>query len=389
MMDILEFLSPVSVPAPLDIPFKGKSLYTQILVNRSGQGFDWSEIKVAILGVEEERNRVGQPGLASAPDEIRKQLYTLYAPDFPVSIADLGNIKQGATVEDTYFALRTVCSELMKKNVFPIVLGGSQDLTLPMFRAYEQLEQTVNLVTIDSHLDFGESDTIKSDNYLNSIVLLSPNYLFNYCNIGDQRYLNPPELYRMLNELHFENLRLGELNDSILSAEPHIRNADIVSLDMASVRIADAPGTGCSGPNGLYAEQACTLAYYAGFSDKLTSFGLFGVNPTMDQRNQTAELAAQIIWCLLDGISKRKGDYPIGTIDDYHKYIVHFEKEDHEIVFYKSPKSDRWWMEVPYPAGMQNKYLRHYLVPCTYAVYQSAANDEIPDLWWMTYRKLA
>lgn len=388
-MEILEFLSPVSVPAPVDVPFKGKSLYSQIQVNRSGQGLDWSEIKVAVIGVEEDRNSSGISGSAAAPDEIRKQLYKLYAPDFPVLIADLGNIKQGATVEDSYFALRTVCSELMRRNVFPVVLGGSQDLTLSMFKAYEQLEQTVNLVTIDARLDFGESESLKSDNYLNSIVLLSPNYLFNYCNIGDQRYLNPPELYRMLNELHFENLRLGELNDVILSAEPHIRNADIISLDMSSVRLADAPGTESAGPNGLYAEQACTLAYFAGFSDKLTSFGLFGLLPALDSRNHTSDLAAQIIWCLLDGYSKRKNDYPIGTIDDYHKYTVHFDKENHEIVFYKSPKSDRWWMEVPYPAGMQNKYLRHYLVPCTYAVYQSAANDEIPDLWWMTYRKLA
>ena len=61
---------------------------------------------------------------------------------------------------------------------------------------------------------------------------------------------------------------------------------------------------------------------------------------------------------------------------------------DHDVVFYKSNKSERWWMEVPYQGDNENKYLRHHLVPCNYEDYLNAAENEMPDLWWKTYQKL-
>jgi hypothetical protein len=63
-------------------------------------------------------------------------------------------------------------------------------------------------------------------------------------------------------------------------------------------------------------------------------------------------------------------------------------QEGHELVFYKSPKSDRWWMDVPYPAGQEKRYERHHLVPCSLEEYQQATNEEMPDRWWKTYQKL-
>jgi arginase family enzyme len=45
------------------------------------------------------------------------------------SIADLGDIPEGNSVEDTYFAVKKLVSELIKKKILPIIIGGSQDLT--------------------------------------------------------------------------------------------------------------------------------------------------------------------------------------------------------------------------------------------------------------------
>ena len=64
------------------------------------------------------------------------------------------------------------------------------------------------------------------------------------------------------------------------------------------------------------------------------------------------------------------------------------EGEDHEVVFYKSPRSDRWWMDIPTP-GAGNRKGRVLLVPCTYADYQSAAGGQLPDRWWRTQQKLS
>jgi hypothetical protein len=87
-------------------------------------------------------------------------------------------------------------------------------------------------------------------------------------------------------------------------------------------------------------------------------------------------------------VNNRLEDFPIGSKKDYQKYRVALSQFKDEIIFYKSPKSNRWWIEVPYHPKEQSKYLRHYMVPCNYDDYQTAMQDEVPDLWWKTYQKI-
>ena len=58
------------------------------------------------------------------------------------------------------------------------------------------------------------------------------------------------------------------------------------------------------------------------------------------------------------------------------------------ILFFIKVKSDRWWLEVPYPPSKDFKFERHHLIPCNHEDYEIAQNGVIPDLWWKTYRKL-
>ncbi|NQX90603.1 MAG: formimidoylglutamase [Flavobacteriales bacterium] len=344
--------------------------------------------QVAIFGVREDRRSDHNQG-CTTPQRIRNYLYALHQFDMPLPVVDLGDMAPGHTVEDTDYAVKTVCQELMKKNIIPLVLGGSQDITYSMYTAYEAMEQTVNLVTVDQRLDFGEAgDSFTSTNYLNKIVLHSPNYLFNFSNIGHQRYFVDSELIELMDKMYFDLYRLGDVNGNIGISEPVIRNADIMSFDLSSIRASDASGTLQSGPNGLYGEYACQMCRYAGMSDKLSSFGIFEYHPEADPRGFTAHLVAQMIWCFLEGVTLRKGEFPIGSKEDYTKYIVDLSTSEHQLVFYKSSRSDRWWMDIPYPAGQKNKYERHHLVPCTYEDYLQASNDDMPDKWWKTYQKL-
>jgi hypothetical protein len=84
----------------------------------------------------------------------------------------------------------------------------------------------------------------------------------------------------------------------------------------------------------------------------------------------------------------RKNDFPVGSKKDHIKYSVFHEEFDHNLVFHKSPKSERWWLEVPYPPTKDFKFERHHLIPCNRNDYVIAQNGIIPDLWWKTYRKL-
>lgn len=348
------------------------------------------EADMAIIGVCEDRRSEHELGSSEAPDEIRKHLYKLFPGSFEPKIIDLGNIKAGFEVEDTYYALANSVEELIKKNIIPIIIGGSQDLTYAQFRGYEKLEQTINIATVDAEFDLGNPEQqLTNKSYLGKIILHQPNYLFNYSNIGYQTYLVSPTAINMMTKLYFDSYRLGQIRDNIQESEPIIRHADMLSFDFSCIKHSDAPAQSDAQPNGFYAEEVCQMMRYAGMNDKLTSLGLYELNPALDERGKTASLGAEMIWCFMDGFYNRKRDYPTRTSPEYTRFHVFLQENKYEINFFKSNKSDRWWMEVPYPSHEKLKFERHTLVPCSFKDYEIACKDEIPDRWWQTFQKLS
>lgn len=387
-MDISVFLKPSAFHGESEEAFHPHSLFRETFFYHGEE--EWPEgVRLALLGVKDDRNAGLNQGCADGPDRIRHYLYKLYRLDERLNLADLGNVEAGERFEDTCFAVNQICQFLLKKGMIPVILGGSQDVTYANYLAYEKMEQTVNLVTVDGRLDFGDNpDDVRSTGYLNRIVLHKPNYLFNYSNVGHQRYLTDPELIELMSKMYFDLLRLGEIQGNLALSEPVLRNADLVSFDVSSIRMSESPGSAAAGPNGFYGEEAAQLCRYAGMSDKLTSFGIYEYNPMWDPQGQSAHLIAQMLWCFFEGVLSRKADYPIGDYSEYQRYIIHLQDSAHELVFYKSPRTDRWWMDVPYPAGMTERFERHHLVPCTYDEFMQASKEEMPDRWWRTYQKL-
>ncbi|GGK47604.1 MULTISPECIES: formimidoylglutamase [Flavobacteriaceae] len=346
---------------------------------------DLTTTKIAIIGVLEGRGAVDNNGTGTNLSELRKELYKLYPGNWPINVADLGDIQQGNTIEDTYFAVNTLVSYLIKNKIIPIIIGGGQELTYANYRAYDTLEQTVNIVAVDSKFDLGSiEDDLNSQSYLSKVVMNPPNNLFNFCNIGYQTYFNSQEEIDLLESLYFDAVRLGEVLNEIQIVEPILRDADIVSIDMSSIKNADAPGNKNACPNGLSGVDICAIARYAGISDKVSSFGIYEYNPILDTKNQTAQLISQMIWYFIEGVNFRANDYPFGLKDQYKKFIVPIE--DEVLNFYKSHKSGRWWMEIE--ISNNNKFKRHALIPCTYQDYISASNQEIPERWMQTFKKL-
>jgi len=393
-MSLIDFFTPIDLKKIT--PKKG--YYTSQLgvkINHYSVDFpslDENKPDIALIGVLEDRQAIDNSGCGLAPDYVRERLYQLHEGSYTIKIADLGNIRQGATVTDTYFALKTIVSELVKNNIVPVIIGGGQDLTYAQYMGYEDLEQKVDVVTIDAQFDLdddfaGQSLETTSNSYLNKIFLHEPNYLFNYSNLGYQTYFTSQESLRVMEKLFFDVHRLGELSGQINVAEPIIRNASMISFDMGAIRSSDAPGNINATPNGFYGEEACQLCRYAGFNDKLSSIGFYEFNPAYDNNGQTAILLSQMIWYFIDGFYNRKKDFPLQPRSQYLIYKTSLTHEDHELVFVKSKKSDRWWMQVPYPTG-GSKNERFHLVPCRYEDYNLAVSGELPDLWWRTYQKL-
>jgi hypothetical protein len=251
-----------------------------------------------------------------------------------------------------------------------------------MYRAYDAQEQMVNLVSVDSKFDLGKQEAgVSADSYLSKIILDEPNNLFNYCNIGYQTYYNSQEEIDLIEKLYFDAYRLGEISNTIELAEPVFRDADIVSIDLNSVKSSYSGNFVTFTPNGFDGKEICSLARYAGISDKVSSFGVFN----HQNKKEEAVLIAQILWYFIEGVNYRSNEYPFGSREHYIKYIVPLE--DEELVFYKSNKTERWWIEINFFAGQHNKLKKNTLLPCSHEEYLTACNQEIPERWWKAQRK--
>jgi arginase family enzyme len=342
---------------------------------------DIDKIKIAIIGVLENRGDSIQFEEVNL-NHIRKEFFGLYPGNWQATIADLGDILPGNSLEDTFFAVKKVVAKLLQKDIIPIVIGGSQDLTYALYRAYDQLEQMVNLVAIDDKFDFGKQEEgVSSNSYLTKIIIEEPNNLFNYSNIGYQTYYNSQEEIDLIEKLFFDAYRLGEISNKLALAEPVFRDADLVSIDLNVVKSSDSGNFTTFTPNGFNGKEICALARYAGISDKVSLLGIFNHY----NQKQESVLIAQIIWYFVEGINFRSNEYPFGSKECYLKYIVPMDEE--ELIFYKSDKTDRWWIEIPYLLGENNKLKKNTLLPCSYDEYLSACNQELPERWWKAQRK--
>lgn len=350
---------------------------------------DWQNSKIVLIGLTEHRENSGNEGIENAPDEIRKSLYSLKRNAKYVKIADLGNLRIGHTVEETRLRIKEICEILIEKDIFVILLGGTQDLALGQYLAYEKTEKMISIVTVDAVVNlFSENDEPESSNHLHHIISHEPNYLFHLSHLASQSFLNDVSVQETMEKLHFENIRIGQMRENFTETEPIIRQADMLNFDISSIKKADAPGNKNANVYGLTAEEACQIAWYSGLNDKLSSAGIYGFNPTFDKDKQTAFVIATMVWYLIDGYNHRKNDVDFES-NQFMRYMVSIGKNPEQIiVFYKSKLSEKWWMEVPYPANSNSKMENKSIIPCSYSDYETALNGELPNRWVLMHNKL-
>jgi formiminoglutamase len=384
-----EFLTPLRIEEIIDTELLSPDQLGSVIDMHVTTAPDIEKADIVIIGVNDDRGSARNKGCAKAPDSIRKHLYQLYTPNKHVRIADLGNVEKGATVRDTYIALSKIVLEVLYYKCVPIVIGGGHDLTYGHYGGYQETGRMINLAVVDSMIDIRENEEeIDADNFLITLLTHQPNYLFNYSHVAYQTHFASPMTVETLDKLHFDMIRLGKVRENIRGIEPLLRDTDMLSFDMTAVRFSDAPGNKNATPNGLTGEDACQIARYAGLSDKLSSFGLYEVNPVADTRDQTVMLAAQMLWYFVDGFYNRRKLIPSDENRDFIKYLVHFKDTNFEMVFWKNVKTDMWWMEVP--SGHKSKRPdKKHLIPCSYEDYQLACREELPERWLKTHEKLS
>ncbi len=326
-----------------------------------------SNIQLALIGVsEKEANRV------------REVLYTLSFPFENLRMADLGNIRK----KDHSFLI-PVIEEFINSGIVPIIIGKEHDHVIAQFQAYRDQNQPVNLSIVDERIDYSTKDN-SSQFSLNRLLAIENSHLFNLNYIGYQSHFVTMQALEILEDKNFESVRLGKVRMAIDEIEPLIRDADLMSFSLNSLKYCEAPGVENPTPSGFFSEEACQITRYAGMSDKLSSIGFYGFVVDEDKGFQTAHMVSQLIWYFIDGFHSRKNDFPKSN-DGLVEYIVNYKANDLQIRFWKSSKSGRWWMQVP--IKIKNKYKRHRLIPCSYNDYQLACRDDFPERLINAYKR--
>ncbi len=203
--------------------------------------------------------------------------------------------------------------------------------------------------------------------------------------IGYQGYRCNPQTLHKLQCRYFEDMRLGVLRSNLTLCEPLLRNSQYAFIDMRSVRYSDYPISDDANPNGLYAEEICTVARYMGLSQSLKNIFIFGENDGEKALTICNRLISEVIWHICEGIASNIIESPVDQEFDDHfqRKIVSMGENGENITFTVSSTTQRWWMEVPSKEG------RNVYIPCSCNDYQCACSGEIPLRWLFFYQKYA
>jgi formiminoglutamase len=368
IFNIGDFLEPVSRDViSEDIGYKDGQIGKKIAVFETELP-DLSEVDIVLVGCSEIRGSWQLFADKHAPDAIRQQFYSLYYWHDDIRLADIGNVIAGASLQDSYAALKTVVAELTDTGKTVIILGGSHDLTLAQYYAYGSRKKVVEATVVDALIDLSIESPNRSENFLMEVLTGEPNFIKHYNHIGFQSYFVHPHMLETMDKLRFDCFRVGNVKDNMDEMEPVIRNSELFSFDISAIANTYAPSSNVS-PNGFTGEEACILMRYAGLSPNVNSIGIYGYVPEKDLDSLTAKQISQMLWYVLDGRSRGRREATLDERESFNEFHMAFAEV--ETVFLQSKKTGRWWMQLP-----DQKF-----IACSYKDYLLASSNEIPERW--------
>jgi hypothetical protein len=327
------------------------------------------KIAVAIIGID-----------AEIAEKTRPHLYATSWDFGKLVVRDLGNLRK--TTPDFVIPL---LRELHSAGITPILIGGDDRAFEAQYLAFAELNRQVSLLHVDRTI--GLSPQGPADGVLDNAVHEKGRRRFHLTHLGAQQHLTDPAIQELCEGQAYETVSLGPARGDLSALEPLLRDADLVGLNIRAINHTEAPARTGFHPSGFSLQEATQLAYYAGNSDKLSSFGLYGHNlaiGTPTDTELTAAAYAQLAWYFLHGFSRRQGDFPVSS-KGMLEYVVDLEGFD-RLTFWRSPRSNRWWVQVP--AQNRKGEERHRLVPCTYQDYLTASGKQtLPDRLVAAFRR--
>lgn len=256
------------------------------------------------------KRNLGRIGAKNGPNTVRPKLGKLPIHFSDKKITDFGDIIcVDENLEDCQKAYSKAISHLIKRDVFPIGIGGGHDIAYATFNGIKNgvknsKEQKIGIINFDAHFDL-RTATNQPNSGTPFYQILSENNNVAYLTIGIQQQSNTKELFETAREKNVSfitNLECEIFSEDIKSKfNSFLAKIDLlyITIDLDGFSSAYAPGVSAPSPFGLSPNFVYQALVYLLKSKKTIACDFAELNPIYDQDEITAQLAAKLLDCIV------------------------------------------------------------------------------------------
>ena len=260
------------------------------------------------------RRNGGRAGAADGPGALRAALYRL-APDARYAkfeellrrTRDLGDLELTGDLEADQRNLGDAVAPHLRRGAFVIVLGGGHETSYGHFLGYVRAGRPVDILNWDAHPDVRELRDGKahSGSPFRQALEDPSGGCRQYVVAGLEPHLVARDHLEYVQQRGRAVWRDEVSPKAIDAIYDSMVSPILVSFDLDALNQAEAPGVSAPNAAGLGSELWLRAAYGAGRCSAVTSADVVELNPSVDQDDQTARVAALTIWWLLRGCAER------------------------------------------------------------------------------------
>jgi arginase len=272
-------------------------------------------------------------GVDMGPSAIRYASLNGALEDLGYPVTDLGNVATPipeTVVEredtDNVGAIRDVCEEvargairMISDGIFPIFLGGDHSISIGTVSGVAKAAGRTGLLWLDAHADFNTPETSPSGNVHGMpLATLTGRGYPELANLGggtavraedvailglrsvdrDEREFLAEAGVNVYTMKDVDAYGIARVVRSALKDLSHLNRAHL-SFDLDVVDPEVAPGVGTPVRGGLTYREAHLVMELINEAAMVTSLDVVEINPILDSRNGTAELAVELVESLM------------------------------------------------------------------------------------------
>ena len=249
---------------------------------------------------------LGRKGAESGSNAIRKAIQS-----FPqlkgLKVYDYRNLEK-KSVEEAQKEYSEKISDVLKKGIFPIGLGGGHDIAYGSYLGIRKAhpDKKIGIINFDAHLDMRPYDKGRTSG-TSFKEIMDNDKNAQYAIVGFQKMGNTERLIKTAEAFNVLILEEECSEESIIkSLEEFVKKVDIVYVTfcMDVFDASTAPGVSAPVVMGLDPKKGKRLLRFLMETEKVVCVDFAEVNPVYDIDNMTAKLAGCLIYEVMGHIKK-------------------------------------------------------------------------------------